>query len=247
MEFSANNYIVQLCLQGMAVQERGDDGEAGRMFQQAWSEARDDYEKFLAAFFVARHQKNSADRLQWFEAAVQFALKVNDPGVQSALSSLYTYLAKCYEDLGDSGNAKKNHELARSFMGDPSDKGPFYHGTRADLQVGDLLAAGNSSNYQQNLTMNHIYFTSMVNGAGLAAHLAKGEGSERVYIVEPTGAFESDPNVTDKKFPGNLSRSYRSSEPLKIVGEVTDWVRQTSEELQRWRERLAKNQGEIIN
>ena len=95
--------------------------------------------------------------------------------------------------------------------------------------------------------MNHIYFTALVNGAGLAAALAKGDGHERVYIVEPTAGFENDPNVTDKKFPGNPSRSYRTKAPLKIVGEVTDWVRQTPGELERWREKLANVKGNIIN
>lgn len=127
------------------------------------------------------------------------------------------------------------------------DSGPFYHGTKADLQVGDLLAAGFRSNYKPEMVMNHIYFTALVNGAGLAAALAQGEGHERVYIVEPTGDFEDDPNVTDKKFPGNPTRSYRSTAPLKIVGEVTEWVRQTPEELQKWRERLANLKGVIIN
>jgi hypothetical protein len=131
------------------------------------------------------------------------------------------------------------------------DNGPFYHGTKADLQVGDLLTAGFRSNYYSEVIMNHIYFTALVNGAGLAAALAKGDGRERIYIVEPTGSFENDPNVTDKKFPGNPTRSYRSRAPLKIVGEVTDWVKQTPEELQKWSERLAKlrmdPRAEIIN
>ena len=131
------------------------------------------------------------------------------------------------------------------------DSGPFYHGTKADLKVGDLLTAGFRSNYKSDVTMNHIYFTALPNGAGLAAELAvalaKGEGHPRVYIVEPTGDVENDPNVTDKKFPGNPTRSYRTKEPLKIVGEVTDWVRLTPEELKTWRERLANMTGEIIN
>lgn len=133
---------------------------------------------------------------------------------------------------------------------DRLDDGPFYHGTKADLQVGDLLTAGFRSNYRSDVIMNHIYFTALINGAGLAAALARGDGHERVYIVEPTGSFENDPNVTDKKFPGNPTRSYRSTEPLKIVGEVTDWVRLSPEELQVWRERLAKieaEKAEIIN
>ncbi|WP_403001959.1 NAD(+)--rifampin ADP-ribosyltransferase [Pedobacter suwonensis] len=132
-------------------------------------------------------------------------------------------------------------------MSQPIDEGPFYHGTRADLQVGDFLTAGCTSNYQSELVMNHIYFTALVNGAGLAAALARGEGAERVYIVEPTGDFEDDPNVTNKKFPGNLTRSYRTRAPLKITGEVTEWLKQTPEQIQQWREKLANNKGEIIN
>jgi len=95
--------------------------------------------------------------------------------------------------------------------------------------------------------MNHIYFTALINGAGLAAALAKGDGVERVYMVEPIGDFENDPNVTNKKFPGNPTRSYRTLAPLKIVGEVTDWARITADELQKWREKLASNKGNIIN
>ncbi|MGE5382936.1 MAG: NAD(+)--rifampin ADP-ribosyltransferase [Omnitrophica WOR_2 bacterium] len=140
-----------------------------------------------------------------------------------------------------------NHDLSASFNDKPSDTGPFYHGTKANLHIGDLLTAGGSSNYKQELRMNHIYFTANVYGAGLAAALAKGGEPERIYIVEPTGSFENDPNVTDKKFPGNLTRSYRSKAPLKIIGEVTDWMKQTPEELQKWREKLANNKGEIIN
>ena len=131
------------------------------------------------------------------------------------------------------------------------DKGPFYHGTKADLRIGDALTAGFRSNYKPEVIMNHIYFTALVNGAGLAAALAPGDGRERVYIVEPTGDFENDPNVTDKKFPGNPTRSYRSKAPLKIIGEVADWVRLTPEELRVWHERLAKikadARAEIIN
>ncbi|WP_367113609.1 NAD(+)--rifampin ADP-ribosyltransferase [Sporocytophaga sp.] len=133
------------------------------------------------------------------------------------------------------------------FTENPSDKGPFYHGTKADLQVNDLLTPGGNSNYQSEIKMNHIYFTALVNGAGLAAALAKGDGRERVYIVEPTGSYENDPNLTDKKFPGNPTRSYRSQAPLKIIGEITEWVRQSPDELQKFREKLATNKGEIIN
>ncbi len=139
------------------------------------------------------------------------------------------------------------NKIIESGETDVLDDGPFYHGTKADLRVGDLLTAGFRSNYKTEVIMNHIYFTVLVNGAGLAAALAKGDGRERVYIVEPTESFENDPNVTDKKFPGNPTRSYRSQAPLKIVGEITDWVRQTPEELQKWREILANIKGDIIN
>ncbi|OBB37212.1 NAD(+)--rifampin ADP-ribosyltransferase [Mycobacterium sp. 852002-51961_SCH5331710] len=131
------------------------------------------------------------------------------------------------------------------------EKGPFYHGTKADLKPGDLLTAGFPSNYRPEILMNHIYFTALRDGAGLAAELAAGDGMPRVYRVEPTGEFEDDPNVTDKKFPGNPTRSYRSREPLRVVEEVHDWKRLSPEELQAWRERLAKiptdERGEIIN
>ena len=88
-------------------------------------------------------------------------------------------------------------------MSDVLDEGPFFHGTKADLRVGELLTAGFRSNYRPEVTMNHIYFTALRDGAGLAAELAAGNGAPRVYLVEPTGPFEDDPNVTDKKFPGN--------------------------------------------
>jgi Rifampin ADP-ribosyl transferase len=131
------------------------------------------------------------------------------------------------------------------------DRGPFYHGTKADLQIGDLLTAGFRSNYHSEVIMNHIYFTALPNGAGLAADLVKGDGEGRVFIVEPMGNFENDPNVTDKKFPGNPTRSYRSKEPLKIVGELTNYTRLTSEEIKIWHENLAKlrieQHAKIIN
>ncbi|RIH58510.1 NAD(+)--rifampin ADP-ribosyltransferase [Streptomyces sp. SHP22-7] len=131
------------------------------------------------------------------------------------------------------------------------DEGPFFHGTKAALQVGDHLTAGFRSNYRPEIVMNHVYFTALRDGAGLAAELAAGDGEPRVYLVEPTGEFENDPNVTDKKFPGNPTRSYRSKEPLRIVGEVIDWTRQTPEALKMWRDRLAAmrqdERAEIVN
>jgi len=246
-EFDPNNNIIKLCLRGLGMEDNGNLEEAGLLFLEAWNETTDDFERFIAAFYVARHQKNISEKLKWLETSLQFALKLNDDAVKSAYPSLYSHIAKCYEELGDPEKAKKNEALSNSYKLPPADKGPFYHGTKADLQVGDLLTAKGDSNYKPNLKMNHIYFTAHINGAGLAASLAKGDGPERVYIVEPTGEFENDPNVTDKRFPGNLTRSYRSLEPLKIVGEIRDWARQTPEQLRQWREKLANNKGEIIN
>ena len=127
------------------------------------------------------------------------------------------------------------------------DTGPYFHGTRADLQVGDLLTAGFRSNYDGGVVMNHIYYTAWPTGAGLAAEMAKGDGRRRVYIVEPTGAFEDDPNVTDKKFPGNPTCSYRSREPLRIVGELETWELFDAEYIGQLRERVRVGMGEIIN
>ena len=134
-------------------------------------------------------------------------------------------------------------------MGEQLDDGPFYHGTKADLRVGDHLTAGFRSNYRPEVVMNHIYFTALRDGAGLAAELAAGDGKPRVYLVEPTGEFENDPNVTDKKFPGNPTRSYRSTAPIRVVSEVLDWTRLTPAALQTWRNRLAAmgDDAEIIN
>lgn len=247
IKFDPNNAIIRLCMNGMELEDSENSEDAITMFHKAWHEATDDYERFIASYHLARMQKSITDKLKWMETSLQCALKINDDNVNSAYSTLYLNIAKCYEELGDSENAKRNYELSNSAKGAPTDAGPFYHGTKADLKVGDLLTAGGMSNYKPELKMNHIYFTANVNGAGLAATLAKGEGRERVYIVEPTGEFENDPNVTDKKFPGNLTRSYRSKEPLRIIGEETEWTKLTTTERREWREKVATNKGEIIN
>jgi rifampin ADP-ribosylating transferase len=247
MDFNPNNTIVKLCLQGMSMEEAGKPAEALQLFLEAWTQTTNDSERFIAAYYVARCQTTTAQKLEWYNTALRLAMSVNDYVANSALPALYTNIANCYDGLGDAASAEENRKLALVYKSNPSDKGPFYHGTRADLQVGDMLLPGHMSNYQSELQMNHIYFTALANGAGLAAALAKGDGLERVYIVEPTSHFENDPNVTDKKFPGNPTRSYRTTQPLKIVGELTEWVRQTAEEIQQWRDRLANNNGEIIN
>lgn len=247
IKFDPNNVVIKLCMNGMRLEDSGDNEDAITMFHKAWHEATDDYERFIAAYHLARQQKSITVKLKWMETSLQCALNINDDNVKSAYSTLYLNIAKCYEELCDSDNAKRNYELSNSYKGAPSDEGPFYHGTKADLQVGDLLTAGGNSNYKPELKMNHIYFTANANNAGLAAALVTGEGRERVYIIEPTGEFENDPNVTDKKFPGNLTRSYRSQEPIRIIGEETEWAKLTTTKRREWRENLAKNKGEIIN
>jgi Rifampin ADP-ribosyl transferase len=105
--------------------------------------------------------------------------------------------------------------------------GPFYHGTRSVLEVGDELVPGYGSNYQAGRVSNHIYFTALVDtaawGAELATALAGSGERGRIYVVEPLGPFEDDPNVTDKRFPGNPTQSYRTRHPLRVVGEVDGW------------------------
>ena len=231
----------------MSLEEKGSIDEAGKIFLQAWNEATSDFERFIASYHVARNQARAADKLRWYETALHLAKTINDDSVKPALPFLHQKIANCYEDLNDFDNANRNLESVNSLTADPSDNGPFYHGTRADLEPGDLLTPGFGSNYKADLRMNHIYFTALMNGAGLAAALAKGDGHERVYIVEPTGKFENDPNVTNNKFPGNPTRSYRTDAPLRIVGEATEWMKQTPEEIQKWRARLSNNKGEIIN
>src|ERR1043165_6339161 len=121
MEFNPNNNIVKLCLQGMDLEEKGKPGEAGKIFLQAWNQATNDFERFLAAHYVARHQKNTADKLKWLETDLQFALKINNDSVNGALPSLYLSIAKCYDEIEDTGKAKKYYDLSDSVKGKPSD------------------------------------------------------------------------------------------------------------------------------
>lgn len=120
------------------------------------------------------------------------------------------------------------------------DPGPFFHGTRADVRAGDLLSPGWRSNYGSGRAAKHIYVTASQDGAPLAAELARGDGPPRVYRVEPVGTLEDDPNVTDKRFPGNPTRSYRTTEPLRVVEEVVGWDPPPPERVRAIRERMAE-------
>ncbi|KUH94661.1 rifampin ADP-ribosyl transferase [Mycolicibacterium acapulense] len=112
------------------------------------------------------------------------------------------------------------------------ESGAYLHGTKADLAVGDLLVPGRPSNFEDGRISNHVYITQTLDAATWGAEMAQGEGRGRIYVVEPLGAVEDDPNVTDKKLPGNPTRSYRTREPVRIVGEITDWVGHPPEQLQ---------------
>jgi rifampin ADP-ribosylating transferase len=120
---------------------------------------------------------------------------------------------------------------------------PFYHGTRAELAPGDLLRPGFSSNYADRI-LSWIYFSAAIESAVWGAELAKGEGRERIYIVEPTGPFEDDPNLTDKRFAGNPACSYRSRDPLRVVGEVDRWQGHPPEQVGAMKASLAQMEAE---
>ena len=107
----------------------------------------------------------------------------------------------------------------------------FYHGTKADLKIGDLIEPGFRSNYGSRRQARFVYLTATLDAAVWGAELAQGEGAGRIYIVEPTGSIEDDPNLTDKKFPGNPTRSYRTKDALRVVGEITEWQGHTHEQL----------------
>jgi rifampin ADP-ribosylating transferase len=116
--------------------------------------------------------------------------------------------------------------------------GVYLHGTKADLAVGERLVPGRESNFEAGRTMNYIYFTATLDAATWGPELAAGEGRGRIFLVEPIGDFEDDPNVTDKRFPGNPTQSFRSREPLRVVGELKDWVGHSPEKRQAMRDGL---------
>ena len=123
---------------------------------------------------------------------------------------------------------------------------PYYHGTRADLNLGDLIGPGIDSNYGTRRKANHVYFSATLDAAIWGAELAVGDGPGRIYIVEPTGPFVDDPNLTDKKFPGNPTKSYRSKVPVRIVGEVKEWQGHSPEALKAMKDHLAQLKAQGI-
>lgn len=122
----------------------------------------------------------------------------------------------------------------------------FYHGTRADLRPGDLIAAGYNSNYGQGNKASWVYLTATLDAAIWGAELAVGEGRGRIYVVEPTGPIVDDPNLTDKKFPGNPTKSYRSQQPLRVVGEVAEWEGHPAEQLKAMTDNIERLKREGV-
>ncbi|HLA64551.1 MAG TPA: NAD(+)--rifampin ADP-ribosyltransferase [Rhodothermales bacterium] len=122
----------------------------------------------------------------------------------------------------------------------PDDPGAevFYHGTKADLKPGDLIGPGYSSNYGTRKKAAYVYFAATLEAAMWGAELALGDGPERIYVVEPTGPYEDDPNLTNKRFPGNPTKSYRTRDPLRVTGEVTGWTGHAPEQLKAMRDHL---------
>ena len=133
-------------------------------------------------------------------------------------------------------------------MTDTDDTNPqqFYHGTRADLKPGELIAAGYKSNYGARNQASWVYLTGTMDAAIWGAELAAGDGRERIYIVEPTGPIVDDPNLTDKKFPGNPTQSYRSREPLRVTGEVSEWQGHPPERLKEMKDFLDRLKAEGV-
>ncbi|HYD69952.1 NAD(+)--rifampin ADP-ribosyltransferase [Azospirillum sp.] len=116
----------------------------------------------------------------------------------------------------------------------------FYHGTKADLKRGDLIRPGYNSNYGTRKKAAYVYLTATLDAATWGAELALGDGPGRIYVVEPTGPIEDDPNLTDKKYPGNPTKSYRSRDPLRVTGEVTDWQGHSPEALKAMKDNLER-------
>jgi hypothetical protein len=123
----------------------------------------------------------------------------------------------------------------------------YFHGTKADLKIGDLIGAGFNSNFGQRKNAKYIFLTATLDAAIWGAELALGEGRERIYLVEPTGEIEDDPDLTDKKFPGNPTKSYRSNQPFKVVGEITVWQGHPTEQVKAMKDALEKLKEQGVN
>ena len=142
---------------------------------------------------------------------------------------------------------QKNNEQNQSGQGATPFAQTYFHGTKANLNIGDLIEVGYNSNYGQRKNAKYIFLSATLDAAIWGAELAFGEERERIYLVEPTGPIEDDPDLTDKKFPGNPTKTYRSTSPFKIVGEVTNWQGHPPEQVKAMKDALAKLKEQGIN
>lgn len=159
--------------------------------------------------------------------------QLNERTIQPARKDIHIYIMKM-----------KTESKKTEYTNDLSSE-KYFHGTKANLKPGDLIEPGFNSNYGQRKNAKYIYLTATLNAATWGAELALGEGPGRIYIVEPTGSIEDDPNLTDKKFPGNPTKSYRSLFPLKVIGEITEWEGHSPELLKEMKDHIEqlKQQG----
>lgn len=141
----------------------------------------------------------------------------------------------------------KNNDINNNPQGATPFVQTYFHGTKADLKIGDYIRVGFNSNYGQNNSSKYIFLTSTLDAAIWGAELSSGEGKERIYLVEPMGEIEDDPDLTDRKFPGNPSKSYRSKDPFKVVGEVAIWQPHPEEQVKAMKDHLEKLKAQGIN
>jgi len=142
--------------------------------------------------------------------------------------------------------SENNHNHSIATVHSPFQQ-TYFHGTKADLKLGDLIEAGFNSNYGQQKKAKYIFLSATLDASVWGAELAFGEGQERIYLVEPTGALEDDPDLTDKKFPGNMTKSYRSTQPFRVVGEVTIWQGHPAEQVKAMKDALERLKEQGIN
>lgn len=245
-DFDMKNPILKQCLE-IITKNSKDNHTIVCELQQVQQLTNNDFENFITYYYLSKYQSNYEQRITYLNKAIEYAIHSEIFAVYSSLPYLYTQLSITLNSVCDYKNAKVAKFKADEYQNNTRDVGPFYHGTRADLHIGDMLSPGFPSNYQPEIIMNHIYFTTKIDGAGFAAALASGNSKERVYIVEPVGNYENDPNVTDMKFPGNLTRAYRSDKPLKIIGEIEQWNHLDEDELNKWREKMKTSNQKILN
>lgn len=187
-----------------------------------------------------------------FDMEVGFE-KLNESKSKISFRMIFNTVAECNKIKSFAGpkNEENFDRLERELINMTRSATPFiqtyFHGTKADLKVGDLIQVGNNSNFGQRNNAKYIFLTATLDAAIWGAELAIGEERERIYLVEPTGAIEDDPDLTDKKFPGNPTKSYRSTSPFKIVGEVTNWLGHPPEQVKGMKDALAKLKEQGIN